>query len=68
MHIGLGKNFQKTEDFGGKGVGRSEGMKDKCKVGSLNIFFAFRLPTYHYLFNFSLPHFTSSSAGCSTDK
>lgn len=38
MHIGLGKNFQKTEDFGGKGVGRSEGMKDKCKVGSLNIF------------------------------
>ena len=34
----LGKNFQKTEDFGGKGVGRSEGMKDKCKVGSLNIF------------------------------
>ena len=34
----LGKNFQKTEDLGGKGVGRSEGMKDKCKVGSLNIF------------------------------
>ena len=34
----LGKNFQKTEDFGEKGVGRSEGMKDKCKVGSLNIF------------------------------
>ncbi len=34
----LGKNFQKTEDFGGKGVGRTEGIKDKCKVGSLNIF------------------------------
>ena len=38
MHIGFRKEFSKTEDFGGKGVGRSEGMKDKCKIGSLNIF------------------------------
>ena len=39
MHIGFRKELsKKTEDFGGKGVGRSEGMKDKCKVGSLNIF------------------------------
>ena len=69
MHIGFRKDFsKKTESFGGRGVGRRERMKDKCKVGSLNIFFAFRLPTYHYLFNFSLPHFTSSSAARSIDK
>ena len=49
MHIGFRKDFsKKTESFGGRGVGRRERMKDKCKVGSLNIFFAFRLPTYHY--------------------
>ena len=39
MHIGFRKDFsKKTESFGGRGVGRREGMKDKCKVGSLNIF------------------------------
>ena len=66
MHIGFRKEFSKNGRFWRKG--RGEGIKDKCKVGSLNIFFAFRLPTYHYLFNFSLPHLTSSSAARSTGK
>ena len=38
MHIGFRKEFSKNGGSWRKGRGSSEGMKDKCKVGSLNIF------------------------------
>ena len=59
MHIGFRKEFsKKTECLDGRGV------RNKCKVGSLN--YSCILATY--LFYFSLPHLTSSSAARSTGK
>ena len=57
MHIGFRKEFsKKTEYFDGRGVGRSKGVRDKCKVGSLNYFCI--LATYLLiLFLPTPPHF-----------
>ena len=62
MHIGFRKDFSKKRRVLVEGAWG--GVRDKCKVGSLNYFCI--LATY--LFYFSLPHLTSSSAARSTDK